>query len=607
LKGLKKILRYIFPKYTGNTVLYFIFNILSTVFGLFSLLMVMPFLSVLFNKTELVTKLPDLAFSAASAKGYFNYYLSQIIIHYDVQKALLYVSLFFVVATLLKTLFFYLAKYYMVPVNSGIVRDIRERMYSKILRLSLSYFSDERKGDIISRMTNDVSEIELSVVQSVEAFLKEPVTIIAYLISLLVISPQLSLFVFVLFPISGLIIGKIGSSLRRKSVMAQNKLGDLLTKIEETLGGLRIIKAFNAEKKSEASFDKVNKEYTNLMIRLWRRRDLAVPMSEFLGVSIVVVVMWFGGSMVLSGKDGFSSEALITYLAIFSQIINPAKTFTNAFYNIQKGLAAIDRIDKILEADVTIKDAANARELPGLTSSISYNNIFFKYNNDFVINGISLKIEKGQTVALVGQSGSGKSTLVDLLPRFYDVTTGSITIDGVDIREFKVKSLRKMMGIVNQESILFNDTIFNNIAFGVEHATPDEVIAAAKIANAHDFIMETPNGYETNIGDRGGKLSGGQRQRISIARAILANPPVTILDEATSALDTESEKLVQESLTRLMENRTSIVIAHRLSTVIHADLICVVHEGKIVEQGTHHQLLAQGGYYKKLHDAQMFA
>ncbi len=569
-------------------------------------MLIMPFLNVLFGNTQLVTEMAGYSGVKDAIMAHFNFYLSKVIIENGAHKALLFISMFFVITSFFKAMFHYLAKYFMVPVSSGVVRDIRKTMYGKIIRLPLSYYSGERKGDIISRMTSDVTEIELSVVRSVEAFLKEPITIIAYLVTLVAISPKLSLFVLVLFPISGLIIGKIGSSLRRKSVLAQNKLGDLITKIEETLGGLRIIKAFNAEAKSNKSFADVNEDYTHLMIRMWRRRDLAVPVSEFLGVSVVVIVMWFGGSMVLNGTDGFSSETLITYLAIFSQILGPAKSFTNAFYNIQKGLAATDRIHKVTNAVETIVDKSETISVESFNKAISYNNIQFKYENDYVIKGINLEVAIGKTVALVGQSGSGKSTLVDLLPRFYDVTKGSITIDGIDVRDISMFQLRELMGVVNQESILFNDTIFNNISFGVEAATQAQVEEAAKIANAHEFILETPDAYQTLIGDRGSKLSGGQRQRISIARAVLANPPIMILDEATSALDTESEKLVQESLNRLMENRTSIVIAHRLSTVIHADLICVLHEGEIAEQGTHKELINLNGYYKKLHDAQIF-
>lgn len=564
-------------------------------------------MDVLFEKQQIVTTLPDFALSKEAISAYFNYYLSQVVIKFGPSRGLLFVMAFVVITSFLKSTFFYLAKFVMVPVSSGVVRDIRNQMYGKILNLPLSYYSSERKGDIISRMTNDVSEIEISVVRSVEALLKEPITVIAYLVGLIILSPKLSIFVFLMFPVSGVIIGKIGSTLRRSSNLAQSKLGDLISRIEETLGGLRIIFGFNGQRKAEQHFKGINEDYTNIMIRMWRRRDLAVPVSEFLGITTVVIVLWFGGRMVLHHQGTLSSESLIAYLVLFSQIINPAKAFTTAFYNVQKGMAATDRINKVLDAELTITEKENALEVKSFNTEIKYNDLFFKYQDEWVIKGINLTISKGKTIALVGQSGSGKSTLVDLLPRFYDVTEGSITIDGMNIKDFKINDLRKLLGIVNQESILFNDTVFNNIAFGVEDATMEQVIEAAKIANAHEFIKDMTDGYETNIGDRGSKLSGGQRQRLSIARAILANPPIMILDEATSALDTESEKLVQESLTRLMENRTSIVIAHRLSTVIHADIICVISEGEIVEQGTHQELIALDGYYKKLNDAQMFA
>ena len=569
--------------------------------------MIIPFLNILFETQDLITTIPVFELSKEGVESYFNYYLSQVVIEFGPAKGLLYVMIFVVITTFFKAIFFYFAKYFMVPVSAGVVRDIRDKMYSKILKLPISYYSNERKGDIISRMTSDVTEIEVSVVRSVEALLKEPITIIVYLIGLVSLSPKLSIFVFLMFPISGLIIGKIGSTLRKSSALAQNKLGDLISRIEETLGGLRIIKAFNAQDKSNMRFRNTNSDYTGIMIRMWRRRDLAVPVSEFLGILTVAIVLWFGGSMVLSGSDELTSQALIGYLVVFSQLIAPAKAFTNAFYNIQKGLAASDRINIVLDAKISIQSKKDAVEINNFTTDIKYNNIHFKYKDDFVINGIELTIKKGQTVALVGQSGSGKTTLVDLLPRFYDVIDGSITIDGVDIRDIKIDKLRGLMGVVNQESILFNDTIFNNISFGVENATKEQVVEAAKIANAHNFINETPGGYETNIGDRGGNLSGGQRQRLSIARAVLANPPIMIFDEATSALDTESEKLVQESLYRLMKNRTSIVIAHRLSTVIHADVICVLEKGRIVEQGSHNDLIKLNGYYKRLHDTQIFA
>ncbi|MGD9995025.1 MAG: ABC transporter ATP-binding protein [Salinivirgaceae bacterium] len=607
MKYLKQILKYVFPKYWKNAALNFLFILLMVVFGLFSFTMVIPFLQVLFNDQPVVTNPVPFALSMDAIQHNFNYYLHQVVINYGKANALLYVSIFVVIAVFFKTGFWYAARYVMAPLRVGAIKDIRNKMYSKILGLPLSYFSEERKGDIISRMTNDLHEVEASIIRSIDVIFKEPISIIISLGVLIYMSPQLTLFVLVLLPVTGFIIGRVGSSLRRSSMMAQNKLGDILSLIDETLGGLRIIKAFVAEKKMDTKFRTENQTYASIMIKMWRRRDLAGPLSEFLGTVVMVLVLWYGGRLVLEGGSKMSGPGLIGFIVIFSQIINPAKAFSDAFYNIQKGIASSERIDEIMIAMEKIVDAENAVPITEFKSSLKYNNIFFRYKDEFVINGITLEIEKGKTVALVGQSGSGKSTLVDLLPRFYDVNQGSITIDGIDVKNYQLKTLRKLMGVVNQESILFNDTIFNNIAFGVKGATMEQVVEAAKIANAHEFISEMTDGYESNIGDRGSKLSGGQRQRLSIARAILANPPIMILDEATSALDTESEKLVQESLTRLMENRTSIVIAHRLSTVIHADLICVIHEGKIVEQGTHRELIEQKGYYKKLHDAQMFA
>jgi len=568
--------------------------------------MVSPFLEVLFNNQPVVEKAVPFALNMEAIKHNFNFYLYGIVQTYGKSEALLFVSIFVVIAVFFKTAFWYAARYVMAPLRVGAIRDVRDKLFNKILGLPLSYFSDERKGDIVSRMTNDVTEIEASIIRSIDVLFKEPISIVISLVVLIYMSPQLTLFVFVLLPISGFIIGRVGSNLRKNSMLAQNKFGDIISLIDETLSGLRIIKAFNAEKKMDQKFINENRIYANITIKMWRRRDLAGPLSEFLGTVAMVMVLWYGGRLVLTGASTMSGPSLITYLVIFSQIINPAKAFSDAYYNIQKGIASSERIDAILSATEKIRDSEDAKHITSFNQSISYNDIHFKYQNDYVIKGISLTIEKGKTIALVGQSGSGKSTLVDLLPRFYDVNEGSITIDGTDVRELKLKEVRKLMGVVNQESILFNDTIFNNIAFGVESATIEQVTEAAKIANAHDFISEMPQGYLTNIGDRGGKLSGGQRQRISIARAILANPPIMILDEATSALDTESEKLVQESLTRLMQNRTSIVIAHRLSTVVHADIICVIHEGKILEKGTHKELIELNGYYKKLNDAQVF-
>jgi subfamily B ATP-binding cassette protein MsbA len=474
------------------------------------------------------------------------------------------------------------------------------------MKLALPFFSEERKGDIISRITGDVTEVENSIMSSLDMFLKNPVIIIVLLISMLIMSPSLTLFILIVLPFTGFIIGRVGKSLKKVSREGQDKMGMILTVVEETLGGLRIIKAFNAEKKMDARFNSELMDYRHIMNRLMRKRELAHPLSELLGTIVIIIIVWYGGTLILNKSSELSGAEFIIYLGIFYQIINPAKAFTTALYSIQKGLASMDRIDKILLADVTIPEAPNAKPISDLKDSIEYKNITFAYDEKVVLKNVSLKIEKGKTVALVGQSGSGKTTFVDLLPRFYDVINGQIMIDGVDIRELKIHDLRDLMGNVNQEAILFNDSIYNNIAFGVENATIDKVIAAAKVANAHDFIVETEEGYNSFIGDRGSKLSGGQRQRLSIARAILKNPPILILDEATSALDTESERLVQDALENLMKNRTSLVIAHRLSTVRNADLICVFHDGEIVERGTHDELMEMKGRYKKLHKMQMF-
>ena len=607
MHDLFSILKRFIPPYRWRVVKSVVYNFLHALFGSVSIAMLIPILGIIFNSREEVTERVAFAWDMASLKELFNYHVTQVKLEYGPSVTLLLIGLVAVVATALKTGFAYMGSFELIFIRNGVVRDIRRRIYKKILSLPLPFFSEERKGDIISRMTGDVQEVEASVMSSLDMFFQNPILIIVYLTMMLLMSWELTLFVFILLPIMGTLIGRVGKSLKRHSWEGQTKLGEILALMEETLSGLRIIKAFNAEGKMEDRFAEENETYRRIQNRLMRRRSLGHPMSEFLGTIVIVIILWFGGSLVLGESAALTPEVFISYIALFYCIINPAKNLTNAYYNIQKGLAAMERIDVILEAESSIREPEQPKELKEFREQIEYKGVTFSYNESKqVLKGINLVIPKGKTVALVGQSGSGKSTFVDLLPRFYDVQQGSITIDGQDIRELSFFNLREFMGNVNQDPILFNDTIYNNIAFGVEHATQEEVEQAARIANAHDFIMQTEQGYQTVIGDRGGKLSGGQRQRLSIARAVLKNPPIMILDEATSALDTESEKLVQEALDNLMKNRTSIVIAHRLSTIKNADLICVFHEGEIVERGTHEELLAQRGIYTKLYQMQNF-
>lgn len=608
MKEFLHILRRFVPPYKKYLALNIFFNLLSAVLTLFSFALIIPILEMLFKVNEVSYYfMPwDSASLKEVAVNNFYYYISVAIDQWGQTTALIMLSVALVVMTFFKTATAYLSSYFVIPIRSGILRDIRNLMYRKIVALPISFFTNERKGDVMARMSGDVTEIENSIMSSLDMLFKNPILIISCLAMMIAISWQLTLFVLVLLPIAGYVMGKIGKKLKRVSIEGQTQWGVLLATIEETLGGLRIIKAFNAEKKMTSRFDAENQQFTGIFNRMNRRYSLAHPMSEFLGTATIAIVLSFGGALILSGSGNITASQFIYYMVIFYSIINPAKDLSKAVYSIQKGLASMERVDKILKADNPIKDPDCPVELHRDNYSIAYRNVTFRYSTEPVVNNVSIEIPFGSTVAIVGQSGSGKSTLADLLPRFYDVESGSITINGIDIRNLAVKQLRSLMGNVNQEAILFNDSFYNNITFGVEHATLQQVEEAARIANAYDFIMATEQGFDTNIGDRGCRLSGGQRQRISIARAILKNPPILILDEATSALDTESERLVQEALNRLMANRTTLVIAHRLSTIMNADLICVMHEGRIVEQGTHSQLIAKDGYYKHLVDMQKF-
>ena len=615
MKDFLRILRRFVPPYKRYLVGNILFNILSAILNLFSFALIIPILQILFKIDEGVyTYMPVIVdwanWDSVKAlpeiwKNNFFWFVSDLIEREGGSFTLIILGVFLVVMTFLKVASMYLAFYMMIPIRTGVVRDIRNQINRKITQLSLGFFSEERKGDILARVSGDVNEIEASIMSSLDMLFKNPILISIYLIGMILISWQLTLFVFILLPFAGYVMGQVGKKLKRRSLEGQQQWGALMSQIEETLGGLRIIKAFNAEKKIQDRFERANEQFRQTTTRVYRRQQMAHPMSEFLGTATIAVVLWYGGSLILSNNSSIDAATFIYYLVIFYSIINPAKDLSKAAYAIQKGLASMTRIDKILMAQSDINDPEQSKPVK-FTHAIEYRNVWFRYRNDWVLKGINLTIPKGKTVALVGQSGSGKSTLVDLLPRFYDVTEGSIAIDDTDIRQVKLVDLRGLMGNVNQEAILFNDTFFNNIAFGVEGATREQVEEAAKIANAHDFIMASEHGYDTNIGDRGGKLSGGQRQRISIARAILKNPPILILDEATSALDTESEHLVQEALENLMRNRTTIVIAHRLSTIKNADEICVMHEGEIVERGCHEDLLKLDGYYKRLCDMQSF-
>lgn len=609
------IRRFIAPYYKGYLSLAVLFNILSALLNLVAFALVMPILNILFQIEERVTTyIPFSSLDLTTQAGWsqmkevvtnnFGYFVSRLIETEGASYTLIILGIYLVLMTLLKVGATYLGGFFLVPIRTGVVRDLRNQLNAKILALPLGFFSEERKGDVLARITGDVGEVENSVMSSLDLLLKNPILIFVYLGSMLVISWQLTLFVFLVLPIAGFVMGRVGKSLKRTSLEAQNQWGQLISQVEETLGGLRIVKAFTAEEFVDKRFRDSNEEYRQTVIGVNRRQLLAHPVSELLGTATIAIVLWYGGSLILNQDSSIDASTFIYYLVIFYSLINPLKDLSKGAYAIRRGMGSMERVDRILQAESTITDPAQPKPVV-FNEAIRLEKVSFRYAEEWVLRDVDLTIRKGQTVALVGHSGSGKSTLVDLIPRFYDVVEGRITIDGTDIREVAVADLRRLMGNVNQEPILFNASVFENIAFGVEGATLEKVRQAAEVAHADEFINEMPAGYDTNIGDRGGKLSGGQRQRLSIARAVYKNPPILILDEATSALDTKSERLVQSALDHLMEGRTTIVIAHRLSTIIHADVICVVDDGRIVEQGTHDELLALGGHYAKLYAIQV--
>ena len=607
MKEFLLILRRFIPPYKKYLVLTVLFNILSAVLNIFSFAALIPILQILFRTEGTGTATHLMPWTLDNIKEVMannaDYYVTQLIGNVGATTTLLLIGLFLAFTTFLKTGAYFLSSATIIPIRTGVVRDIRNQLYAKITSLPLGFFSEERKGDIIARMTGDVGEIESSIMSSLDMLFKNPILIISYFTALLFISWQLTLFTLIFVPVFGWFMGFVGRKLKRKSIEAQSLWSDTMSQVEETLGGLRIIKAFCAEEKMNNRFSNINNHYRSSVQRVNIRQQMAHPMSEFLGTVLIIIVLWVGGILVLD-QQILSGPTFIYYLVMLYSIINPLKDFSKASYNIPKGLASMERVDKILKAENTIKEPANAKHISAFEHQIEFRHVSFRYGEQWVLRDINLVIPKGKTIALVGQSGSGKSTLVDLIPRYYDVQQGEVLIDGINVKDLGIHDLRQLIGNVNQEAILFNDSFIGNITFGVDHATQEQVEKAARIANAHEFIMQSEHGYDTNIGDRGGRLSGGQRQRVSIARAILKNPPILILDEATSALDTESERLVQDALERLMKTRTTVAIAHRLSTIKNADEICVLHEGQIVERGTHEELLKIDGYYKKLHDMQ---
>ncbi len=595
---MKKILRLLknLGEYKGKIALYFITNLLGIAFGLLSLGMLSPVLQVLFKPTSNVQ-------DRSSLLGKFSGLIQDVVKSDGKLTALAYVCIAVVVFTILKNLFLYISLYILHPIRNSVLSKLRDDLFTKILSLPIGFFTEERKGDLISKMTNDINEIDLYIIGVLEIFIRDPITLIIYIVTMVIMSPQLTLVLFVFLPLAGLIIGRISKSLRKSSNTAQEQLGNMLSVIDETLAGMRIVKAFNAEKNQHLRFTKINNVLFRARNAIAARKEMASPLSETMGVIVVAGVLWYGGRLVFSGTS-FTGEWFITYIVLFTQVINPFKNISTAYYNMQKGIASLDRIDDLLHVENTIKEIPNAHRVPSFNSSIEFKDVHFAYGDKKILNGVNLKIEKGKTIAIVGASGAGKSTMVDLIPRFHDVTSGEIIIDGINLKDCKLDDLRRLMGVVSQDPILFNDTIYNNIILGTGGATKERVEEAANIANAHKFIINKPEGYDTIVGDRGTRLSGGERQRITIARAVLKNPPILILDEATSSLDTESERTVQDAINNLMKNRTCIVIAHRLSTVQHADQIIVMDKGRIVETGTHTSLLATGGIYKRLVEMQ---